>query len=170
MQYRIEKKGAFVVSGTARDFDMTDGQCFKEISLFWDNMAQNGEFDKMMAAADVRCANGAPFPVQALSWNPFGEGSKFRYMLGIAAPQGTQSLAGYAQTQVPESSWAVFTSEPCEQHEIGPVCQTLNRRIYGEWLPTSNYEMVDWQQELYFMTPDNKVYLEIWAMVKTKAQ
>lgn len=67
---------------------------------------------------------------------------------------------------VGEQTWAIFTNQ-------GSFPQTLQdtwARIFSEWLPTTNYELVD-APEISFTkhtdNPDN-TYSEIWIAVKEK--
>lgn len=170
MEYRIEKKQAFAVNGISREFDMADEGCFQEIPKLWNTLCAAGELEKMMNIAGVKCdISGCLLPVRAASYSASQKGTKFCYMIGIA-DETEKNIPGYTKIEISEGTWAVFTSEECEMNDIGSVIQKLNKRIYGEWLPTSNYEMGNINQELYYRTTENKTYCEIWIMVKPSAK
>jgi AraC family transcriptional regulator len=94
------------------------------------------------------------------------------------AEQGTlQQLIGFLTTKEPTSSdldtleisahtWAIFPNK-------GPFPETLQQtwaRIFSEWLPSSNYELVDAPEISFtnYATNSTDVYSEIWIAVKAK--
>ena len=70
--------------------------------------------------------------------------------------------------EVPAGSWAIFSLE-------GPFPQKLQDtwgKIFSDWLPSSNYELVD-GPEISFngeMADLQEVYSEIWIPVKKRQE
>lgn len=65
--------------------------------------------------------------------------------------------------RVPPCTWAVFDVPDC-------AMQDMWRRIWGEWFPTSAYEMCDGAQfEMYYgLANHGNAFGEIWVPVKNK--
>ncbi len=88
-----------------------------------------------------------------------------------------QQLIGFLTTKEPTSSdlemleisahtWAIFPNKR-------PFPETLQQtwaRIFSEWLPSSNYELVDAPEISFtnYATNSTDVYSEIWITVTAK--
>ena len=69
--------------------------------------------------------------------------------------------------QIPKTTWAVFRSDKSDH--IGLEIPTLFNRAYSEWLPSSGYDKaIGPDMEIYYATPDNKHFEEVWIPVKKK--
>lgn len=168
MNYRIEKGNAFVIQGVDREFDLAhEEECYQEIPKLWSHLCNSGEFEKMISLADVECHKGNAYPVRACSMMT-GDGTKFRYIIGVSSLQGNKALEQYNQLEVKAGLWAVFTSESVSIEEIAGAIQKINKQIYTEWLPTSKYEHGDYQQEVYYMDESGSTYCEVWLAVTEK--
>lgn len=87
------------------------------------------------------------------------------HLIGVVTSQETLS-ADFAEVKVPSHTWAIFPNK-------GPYPQTLQetwQQIYGEWLPSTNYELVEAPEISFsrFEEPENDRYSEIWLAVKEK--
>lgn len=77
-----------------------------------------------------------------------------------------ESFGDFEVVGIPAGSWAIFTT-------TGPFPETLQKvwgQIFAEWLPSSNYELVE-GPEISFngdMSDLQNVYSEIWIPVKKK--
>ena len=75
-----------------------------------------------------------------------------------------ENFSGFDMVEVPAGSWAIFSM-------TGPFPQTLQDtwgRIFSEWLPSSNFELVEGPEISFngdFEDMQN-VYSEIWIPVK----
>lgn len=154
MDYRIENKKEFKVLAMSRLF--TAETSSTEIPKFWTEFFQNG-FDKISCGRFGICC-------------PPEKGSRqFKYSIGNylneSSAKQSEIPAGFDILDIPAGTWAVF---PC----VGPMpgsIQSLWKRIYGEWLPTSVYEIVPgFDVEMYTAgNVDSADYQsEIWLPVR----
>lgn len=174
MNYRIEKKEARTVYGIERIFDTKDGQNYKDVPEFWCEAMKDGSIDKLIQSAGVDPKSQTPDSFQgkcmvnALCGYRETGGTTFPYML-FTEKTPVCNIEGYTTAEIPAATWAVFQSEEYDDENVKEVCQSLYRRIYSEWLPTSNYkEISGYDQEIYFATASKKSYLEIWIRVEAK--
>ena len=78
-------------------------------------------------------------------------------------------IAGYEVVDVPELEWAVFTTEYYNDDTLVEAIQTVWKRIFAEWFPTSGYEHDNGPElEVYYTAGGGKDYCEIWIPVKKK--
>lgn len=139
MNYRIENKDAFRIVGVKAHYEMNVEENFMQIPQFWQQTVQNGSFGKLFLLMNKQ-------PAGILGVSTCMNGRDFDYYIAAVSdrdvPEGMESFT------VPPCTWAIFTC-------IGPMpsaIQSLQRRIVGEWLPTSGYE--------YANAPDIEVYFE----------
>ena len=131
MEYRIEKWEAQDLLVHARDFHAeTSG---REIPAFWDEYYADEKLRKVPGYLGV-CAQKKT------------DGDEFRYGIGCMAGDADGVPEGFELLHLPEYTWAVFTC-------VGPVpgaIQKMWERIYQEWLPTAEYELIpDYDIENY---------------------
>ncbi len=157
MEYRMEKKPAFKVMGVSKMFSYESAN--KDIPQFWDEVyvTQN------------------PKPVLGMYGVYFDDemaGNQFRYMIAddyVAEDAEKKSLDVH---EIPEHLWAIF---PCKGPMPLPL-QEVNRKIFSEWLPASEYEIAEGYNIEYYCDPaDYKMgmeapeyYAEIWIPVKER--
>lgn len=90
----------------------------------------------------------------------------FSYMMGFATTK-ENTFDDLKQISVAESLWAIFPN----QGAFPATLQETNAKIFTEWLPSSDYELVELPGITFVKkngTLEN-VYSEIWAPVKKKA-
>jgi len=139
MNYKIVNKEAFKIIGTKKHFDMTIEESFKQVPLFWQQIAQQGTIFKMMPLLDKE-----PYGVIGLS--TCMNGRDFDYYIAVASDKETPE--GFYDYIVPECTWAIFECIGAMPNAI----QTLQKQIVTDWLPTSGYE--------YANAPDIEVYFD----------
>lgn len=162
MNYKIVEKNAFEVYGIERIFDTKDGENLKEIPVFWTELMKNGEFEKLKKSANY------PSAVNAICGYRDMAGTKFPYMI-CCLKTPLSDTSGYTLVDVPSATWAVFVNEPHNIESTSKETQALSSRIYTDWLPTSNYDIVPgYDFEMYYDTIDGRCYEEIWYRVKPK--
>ncbi|MDE5596838.1 MAG: GyrI-like domain-containing protein, partial [Lachnospiraceae bacterium] len=74
--------------------------------------------------------------------------------------------------EIPAHTWVVF---PC-RGSMPSALQEVNRRIFSEWLPASQYELSEEYNIEYYSnaddykegTSDYEYYSEVWIPVKEK--
>jgi len=157
MEYRIEKKSAFKVMGISKKFSYESAS--QDIPRFW---------NEAYVMAD-------PKPVCGMYGVCFDEemaGDQFRYMIADDYTAEKAQEMKLEVQDIPEHSWAVF---PCRGAMPLPL-QEVNRRIFSEWLPTSQYEIAEGYNIEYYSDPadyklgvqDPEYYAEVWIPVKEK--
>lgn len=162
MDYKIIEKEAFQVYGIENIVDSEDGRDLKEIPEIWLQQMKNGEYKKLTDSA------GCPTVVNAICCYRNMPGTKYPYMLCVMKTP-LSNAKGYMIVDVPKSTWAVFQNEPHDISETSKKLEELTNRIYKEWLPTAEYEMVsDYTFEMYYSDFQGKFFEERWFQVKQK--
>lgn len=152
MEYRIEKWEAMdLLVHTGRFHAET---CEQEIPAFWDAYYASEELKKVPGYLGV-CAQQKT------------DDDVFSYGIGCRASDVEGVLEGFEILHLPENTWAVFKC-------VGPTpkaVQEMWERIYREWLPVADYELVpDCEIENYLPgNPASRNYVtEICFPVKRK--
>lgn len=131
MEYKIEKWDAMDLLVYAKDFDAETSE--NEIPAFWDEYYGKEECRKVPGYLGI-CAHKKR------------NDGVFRYGIGCKASDVEGVPEGFEIIHIPEYSWAVFRC-------VGPspeAIQSMWSRIYNEWLPTAEYELIpDYDIENY---------------------
>ena len=168
MDYRIESKDGFTVYGIEEVFTSENGDNFKEIPMFWEQVIDDGRYDRLTESINNEQSKGL-CPVNAICDYRRMEGNLFPYML-FAFRQENSNTNGYTVVDVPAAKWAIFKSKEYPVEETSAVIQDLIKRVYTEWLPTANYEKLDgYELEMYYENlKTGKQYCETWIRVVEK--
>lgn len=162
MNYKIVEKEAFQVYGIEGIFDTKDGENLREIPDFWLKNMKNGAFDNLVKSA------GYPSIVNAVCGYRNLEGTTFPYMLCVLKTP-LSNTTDYTVVDIPKATWAIFVNQPHDIEDTSSAVQTLTSRIYTDWLPTANYELVDgYEFEMYYSDSTGKCYEESWVRVLPK--
>ena len=131
MEYKIEKWDAMDLLVHAGDFHAETSE--EEIPAFWDAYYRNEGYRKIPGYLGV-CAQKKD------------GGDVFRYGIGCKASDIEGIPEGFEIIHIPEYTWAVFTC-------VGPTPKAVQEtweKIYREWLPVSEYELIpDYDIENY---------------------
>jgi len=153
MEYKIEKWEAMdLLVHTGRFHAETSAQ---EIPAFWDAYYASEALRKIPGYLGV-CAQEKT------------DGDMFTYGIGCRASDADGIPEGFEILHIPEHTWAVFRC-------VGPMpkaIQDMWEKIYREWLPAADYELVpDYDLENYLPgDPASKDYVsEICFPVRRKA-
>lgn len=131
MEYKIEKWEAMDLLVHAKYFHAETSE--KQIPLFWDEYYANEEYRKIPSYLGV-CAQQKT------------DSDEFRYGIGCKASDVEGVPEGFEIIHIPEYTWAVFKCTGPSPKAI----QDMWERIYKEWLPTAEYEMIpDYDIENY---------------------
>ncbi|MCL2364219.1 MAG: AraC family transcriptional regulator [Defluviitaleaceae bacterium] len=175
MDYRIETKEAFQIFGIERickdeETEIVNPGDTHEIALVddqWEECYENGEFDKLNNAAGELppFVNGKVSKVHvAFAYKNTKPGTFATMLFAFRGP--ASNMEGYTVADIPAHTWAIFPSEVHPMNQQDEVVTALNKRIYTEWFPASNYEPVgDLEFELYG-GDDQNGYIEVWLPVK----
>ena len=157
MEYRVEEKPAFRVMGVSKIFSYETANA--DIPQYW---------DEIHVQAAVK-------PVEGMYGICFDEemgGNRFRYMIADDLEEGEAEEKNLETYEVPRHTWAIF---PC-RGAMPLSLQEVNRRIFSEWLPASNYEIAEGYNIEYYSdsaefkdgTQDPDYYAEVWIPVRER--
>ncbi|MGM0901637.1 MAG: AraC family transcriptional regulator [Bacillota bacterium] len=164
MEFKIEKKEKFFIVGVSKRVPIQfEGENEAIIELAQTITEQQRK--EMHQLADL-------YPNQVLNVSyDFDDGyleekGYLTHMIGFATTK-ENPFEDLEQIVIDESLWAIFPNK-------GPFPATLQEtyaKIYSEWLPSSNYEVVDLPGISFtnFNDPSENIYSEIWMPVKKKA-
>jgi AraC family transcriptional regulator len=178
MDYRIETKEAFQVFGIEDVFKIVDGihgegfdASERKPSDLWDEGFANGANDKLEAASGDLPAfvNKNMGKIHAVCDYRKTEPGTFPYML-CAFRSPNSNTEGYTIADISAHTWAIFPSERCAWSDFGKTIEALYKRVFSEWLPTSNYEQVGSLDMEIYGGDDDHAYVEIWLAVKRKEE
>ncbi len=139
MEYYIEEIKGFRAVGLKRSFNFKNGENFEKIPFLWKEVMENGTFNNIMSLMDSE-----PIGVMGISANL--RENDFDYYIAVSSSKDVPN--NMEELLVPTESYAIFT---CTMDKI----QDTTRRIYGEWLPSSEYKHVENAPELEIY-PDEK--------------
>lgn len=152
MDYKIIKKENFKVVVKTKIF--TDENSTTGIPEFWSEYFSRGLHEKVCGAIGI-CAQEKT-------------GCKeFKYGIGCIDKYAKEIPENFEVLEIPTYTWAIFKC-------IGPMpnaIQDMWKRIYSEWLPQSEYELIsDYDLEVYTEGDlQSQDYIsEIWIPVKVK--
>ena len=157
MEYSVEEKPAFRVMGVSKIFSYETANA--DIPQYW---------DEIHVQAAVK-------PVEGMYGICFDEemgGNRFRYMIADDLEEGKAGEKNLETYEVPRHTWAIF---PC-RGAMPLSLQEVNRRIFSEWLPASNYEIAEGYNIEYYSdsaefkdgTQDPDYYAEVWIPVRER--
>jgi len=148
MEYRIEKKDAFTVIGTVREFNSDTS--YREIPKFWYEHFDGGGGEHVRGMFGVCYDNNS-------------DSKLFSYMIADSCTDGKEVPKGFATKEIPAKTWAVFPIKGA----MPTALQEVNTRIWSEWLPNCREYEIDGNIDIE-MYSDGDVssadyYSEIWT-------
>lgn len=164
MDYRIVEKPAFKFAGVSKRVPMQfEGVNLEIVKLAESITAEQRE--EMHALQNVE-----PYEIVNVSYeadaNFLKEEGYLTHMIGVLTTKN-QVSDRLDVVPVEALTWAVFPNE-------GPFPSTLQNtmaRVYSEWLPTSDYELINAPSFSFTkMDPQKKdyAYSEVWVAVRKK--
>lgn len=154
MNYRIEKKEAFRIIGTAQPLHKEIDKNFEIVPQMWRKAAMDGTIPKLVSMMDSQ----APVILGVSVCNDLEE---WKYFIAVAS---TKPIDDTLEEYIVSSfTWAIFSGEgQCPQ-----AIQELEQRIVTEWLPTSGYEYDNGPDiELYLNQDSQEAKFEVWIPVR----
>ena len=154
MNYRIETKDAFRITGVSVPLNKDIEKNFAVIPAKWQEIAMDGTLQKLIGMMDTE-------PMGVLGVSTCNDTEPWRYYIAVSTKKTGEDLEEY---MVPAATWAIFPGEGTNQS-----IQELERRIVTEWLPTSGYEYGNAPDVEVYLNPDpqNAKY-EVWIPVVKK--
>ena len=164
MDFRIEEKPAFYLAGVSRRVPMQ----FEGVNQEIVKLAQSITDEQKQEMHALQ--NMEPYEIVNASYdadaNFMKEEGELTHLIGVLTTESNISNR-LDKVPVPAGTWAVFPNE-------GPFPSTLQQtmaRIYSEWLPVSDYEVIQAPSFSFTkMDPHRKDYArsEIWIPVRKK--
>lgn len=160
MNYKVEKKEAFTVYGIEKVFSFDENKD-ETVPQFWTDCINNGSLKKLAESTGY-----SKSAVNAVcSYRNTGKDS-FPYMLFVNKTEASNS-DGFTEIEIPAATWAIFRSEKHSQEQTSGVIQSLNKRVYTDWIPTAPYKKIDgYELEMYYNADDGTCYCETWVRVE----
>ena len=154
MNYRIETKDAFRITGVSVPLNKDIEKNFAVIPSKWQEIAMDSTLQKLIGMMDTE-------PMGVLGVSTCNDTEPWRYYIAVSTKKTGEDLEEY---MVPAATWAIFPGEGTNQS-----IQELERRIVTEWLPTSGYEYGNAPDVEVYLNPDpqNAKY-EVWIPVVKK--
>lgn len=152
MDYKIVKKEPLKVVAKTRLFSDETSQ--KEIPKFWEEYFKEGLDDKVCG-------------MMGICMQPENNAKIWRYGIGSDMQHVNEIPEGFEVIEIPAYTWAIFTCIGAMPKAI----QEMWERVYSEWLPQSDYELIpDCDIELYTEgdSRSDTYVSEIWIPVKEK--
>lgn len=160
LNYRIVEKETFSIVGIKKRVPIVFNGVNPDISKMWKSL------DREIISKLKELSNVEPIGLISASTN-FSEGrmeekGELDHYIGVAT--NNKCPSDLVELRVEPSTWAVF-------EVVGPFPETLQNiwgRIYSEWFPSSNYEIVEGPEILWNENKDvtsPKFKSEIWIPV-----
>lgn len=164
MEYKIEHKAAFRIVGKSKRVPIQFEGVNQEIVKLAESITPE-QIKKLYNLANIE-----PFQIVNASYHfdeeRMEEKGSLDHMIGVLTTE-TSDFAEFDVIEVPALTWVIFSS----QGEFPKVMQETWGRIVSEWLPASDYELVE-APEISFtgdLSEKSIVYSEIWVAVKKKS-
>ncbi|MDL2225656.1 AraC family transcriptional regulator [Eubacteriales bacterium OttesenSCG-928-M02] len=164
MECRIEEKPAFYLAGVARRVPMQ----FEGVNDAILELAKSITQEQRQAMHALK--NMEPFEIVNASYDAdagfLQEEGDLTHLIGVLTTEETVDNC-LVKVPINACTWAVFPNE-------GPFPETLQEtmgNIYGVWLPTSGYEVLDLPTFSFTKMDAQKAdyaYSEVWTPVKRK--
>lgn len=164
MNYRIEEKAAFRIVGFMKRVPLIYEGVNPEIAAMWQSLDE-ATITTLKALSDVEPRGFVSASIHFADGR--SEGSELDQYIGVATTK--ECPENFACLEVAATTWAVFES-------VGPFPATLQNiwgRIYAEWFPTSNYQLVEGPEMLWNESKDTTsptFRSEIWIPVAKRAE
>ncbi len=158
MNYRIEERKAFFIVGAKFSAPTDMEENFKVIPKIWAKAKSDGLFAEI-----ANLAGTLETDLIGLTANISGD--KFDYYIAAKSDTEPQN-SKFSSLEVPGSTWAVFEANG----NMPEASQNMWRRIFTEWLPTSDFALTDNPEfERYLFDIENNLCgCEIWIPVRRK--
>lgn len=153
MKYQIVEKNSFTIVGVKQIVEVHEG----EINPSYDKIMENvGDepFEELDSLSEEK-----PYGILHVTTpnhhENSGDSETLDHYIGTISSQNPENK--YDVLEVPASQWAVF-----DIRGEWPKVEKEWQRIYSEWLPSSNYELVEAPEIL----ASNNEVIQIWIPIK----
>ena len=155
MEYRIEEGPSLTLAGISLRVRTKDSSNFIDVPAFWDKVMADGRWQSLCAKADFRrlgvCGVSRDFDPAA---------GTFTYSIAINMPPGMEGMPeGSESFEVPASTWGKFTT----RGPLRPNLQDTIKRVFGEWLPSSEWEHAGTAEVEYYSSIGHADAPDFWS-------
>lgn len=173
MNYRIEDKPAFTLTGYKRRFIGAPGQRDEQEQAFYTSTRVNQYILEGLAATPdvhfnvIRNIDDSGYDFYIAAELP----DHIRTRLNEDCVLGAEYASRFEQIPIPAQTYAIFETEKCDHPTLHH--NALRRRIAEEWLPSSGYELTDAPEiVMSFWYRDsekrNQRMIKLWIPVRRK--
>jgi AraC family transcriptional regulator len=141
MDFRIEHKEAFTLTGLPLATTTDGKKAYAEIPAFWKECGNNGGIERLCRAMPSGCPAGSGLGLIGVSADDLDPATgNFTYLISIETPDDRSRLpSGCVDVKAPAGAWAIFTA----RGPLPKAFQEMNDRVWGEWFPESGYERAE---------------------------
>lgn len=162
MNYRIVEKGSYTVFGKSITIGLDD-QPYEVIPKLWHDFRVNGTYERLCEIAGFKPYSDTLLNAAVYDFDNDGS-YRNKYMIHAILPPNKEIPEEFDVVTIPATKWVVFSDHYETIEETSIVIQSLWKRAFTEWFPTSEYEVAKGPQlEIY---PENKNVVEVWIPVK----
>ncbi|MFS0658933.1 AraC family transcriptional regulator [Niallia alba] len=165
MDYRIEKKEAYKIVGVKKRVPIQfEGENQEIIKLAKSITPEQRKKLHSYANMETNQVVNASYNLEE---GCMEEKGSLDHMIGFLTTKKSD-FDGFEVVEVPALTWAIFSSKG----EFPKVMQETWAKFASEWLPASDYELVDAPNISFTgdLSDRNNVYSEIWFAVKKKGE
>lgn len=157
LQFKIEKKDAFSISGISVELDNELEKNFMKLPKFWMKASMLGTVKKLIDMQDNPQVPG----ILGVSLPDKNNKDKWFYYIASAT---SKTQTKYESVVIPSFTWAIFSGKGTNKD-----IQVLEQRIVKEWLPSSGYEYDNGPDVEVYLSPDPKnAVFEVWIPIIKK--
>jgi AraC family transcriptional regulator len=164
MNYRFEKKEAFKVYGVSRPI-LKDDNLYELIPKFWNEIQENDTYLSLCKVFNQKPYSS--FSLMGAFYDEFIHQEHHRRYLIVSTITPVQHEFKDLETyDVPQGEWVVFSETFEHSDDATEKIQSMWKRVFIEWFPTSNVEAISGVSMEVF-SPDSKT-CEIWIPIQRK--
>lgn len=170
MDYRIETIPPFLVGGIEIEAPLND-EGFQMPAKLWMDSFANGAIEKLCALQPGENISSQPHALSLYGIANHRQIDDEHFVYMIACPL-TETAAGadYVTRTIPEHTYVILKSQPYsadDRYAMQKQVNEIQRRFYGEWLPTVSYEKEDGPELEVYYQDRSSAWLEMWYPIRT---
>ncbi|MEH7459123.1 AraC family transcriptional regulator [Bacillus pseudomycoides] len=168
MEFRIEKKPAFLVAGYEMKTTSKEGENLKDIPAFWDHYLQKNLADHIPNRKDT-----SQYVELGMCTDFNLEAGDFTYIIGMEVTDFENMPSELTKRTFPEATYAVFTTPKVPHKDMVASIQQTWNAVFSEWFPHSGYEhagVVEFElyDERCHEDKSEFAQIELWLPVQKK--
>lgn len=145
MQPKIMQHDAFKIVGYEFKTTLRNNAHSRDIPAFWDQCNIEDKESKL-----YHTQNPPQHGEYGICVNTNMKTDDFSYILGVEVTNFDRAMEDMYQLDVPDATYAVFTTPPVEEDDFVNSIQGTWKYILEEWFPSSGYEIDDTKLDFEF--------------------